>query len=206
MHREGHVGLTLIIFSIFLYILNTWDLRSIETLLIALVFSTIPDYDIQIQRLGMKNLFRNLGIVLLSLSPVTLLVHLPLQIPVYLVVLSLFFFLLFAMSEHRKFSHTLAFATICGLFMGFFTLNVFNDFYVGFFGAFFGVISHILGDLPTYTPFSPLYPISRRKVSLKLFKSSNKLINTLLLLIGIVMFVTLYENGTVLRLVSNYVR
>ncbi|ADB58147.1 metal-dependent hydrolase [Archaeoglobus profundus] len=210
MHKDGHIGLTLLIFSITYHLCNAWDERFIEILLIALAFSVIPDYDLKIQKLGLKNSFKTLAILLTFVSLILFAAYGFLTKPYLLYVatlstaLAILFLFLFAMSEHRKFSHTIFFGLICGAFTGFFTLKVFEDFYIGFYGAFLGVFSHILGDLFTYTPFSPLYPILKRKFSLKLFKSSNQIVNKVMLIVGLTAFVLLYQGGTVLKLALNY--
>lgn len=212
MHKDGHVGLTLLIFSIVYHFCNTWNEKFIETLLIALAFSVIPDYDLKIQKLGLKRQFKSLAIVFTFVSLTTFVSYgiltklYLLYVATFSASLAILFLFLFAMSEHRMFSHTVFFGLICGVFAGFFTLKVFRDFYIGFYGAFFGVILHILGDLLTYTPFSPFYPILKRKLSLKLFKSSNQIVNKVLLITGLIAFVLLYQNGTVLKLALNYAR
>lgn len=198
MHREGHIGLTLLIFSIISCILNFWNYT---LLIISVIFSLIPDYDIQIQKLGLKKVLR---IFTFASLIATIYLFLKFQNPtVFAIPLSLY--ILSLMSEHRTFSHTLIFAIICGVFMGFFTLKAFEDFNVGFFGAFLGVLSHIIGDLMTYKPFSPLHPFYRRKISFKLFKSSNPTVNMGFLVSGLlVLFIT--RGGTILRDMSNVIR
>lgn len=191
MHKEGHIGLTLLIFSIPSYILNFWNNY---ILIISVIFSVVPDYDLYLQKLRLKKLFMILALVS-SIVAIYLFSEFKnptvFTIPFFLCMLSL-------MSEHRTFSHTLVFAVICGIFMGFFTLKVFNDFSVGFFGAFLGVLSHIIGDLMTYKPFSPLYPFYRRKISFKLFKSSNPAVNTGFLILGL-LALFIIRGGTILR-------
>ncbi|WP_457550304.1 metal-dependent hydrolase [Archaeoglobus sp.] len=212
MHRDGHIGLTLLIFSIIYYLYNTWDLKHIGILLIALAFSSIPDYDLKFQKLGLKKLFKSLAIVFAFTSLILFVAyeflreHHLMLVATFSAALTLLALFFFAMSEHRSFSHTIFFGLICGLFAGFFTLKVFKDFYMGFYGAFFGVSLHILGDLLTYTPFSPFYPVVNRKFSLRLFKSSNRIVNKTVLIAGLIAFVSLYQGGTVLKLALNYAR
>ncbi len=205
MYKEGHVGLTLLLFSPFYYIFNLWDLRHVTMLFIALAFSTVPDYDLKVQRLGLRSTFKFFAVIFLIVSALLYLIHRT-YVAVASLLTSLTLLILYGMSEHRKFSHTVFFATICGAFAGFFTLNVFGDFVIGFLGAFSGVLSHITGDLLTYTPFSPFYPLVKRKVSLKLFRSSNVLVNRSILLAGLVVFASTYQGGTVLRYVSDFLR
>ena len=196
MHREGHVGLTLLFFSVFSYILNFW---SNILLFIALIFSVIPDYDIYLT--GMRKTFKILAIVSTILT-----------IPIFLyqnftlLIIPISLYLLYLMSEHRAFSHTLAFAILCGTFMGFFTLKVFGDFTVGFFGSFLGISSHIIGDLLTYKPFSPLYPFYKRKIAFKFIKSSNPIANKFLLISGLIALIILYKGGTILRCAIDLIR
>ena len=200
MHRDGHIGLTLIVFSILYYVLNSWNFKSILILLIAVIFSTFPDYDIKI--LSRRTLIRKIGLLFLTLS--LLLFFLQIPATTYLSVIFLFLSLIFVMLSfihHRGITHTLTFAFVCGTLMGFITLEILGDFYVGFIGAFFGVVLHIFGDLLTYTSFSPLYPFSNRKISLKLFRSSNKLVNRSLITMGLIALMILYKNGIVIRLV-----
>jgi len=193
MHREGHVGLTLTILSISYYILNVWNFRTILILLISTLFSTLPDFDIKIQR--RSKFFRNLGILLLPLSILTFKLT-------YLSLTFLFLsltFLLLSLVHHRGITHTLTFALLCGVTSGFITLTILKDFYVGFLGAFIGVTLHIFGDTLTYKPLSPFYPFSNVRFSLKLFKSSNRIVNRSLMILGLATLVTLYKGGIILR-------
>ncbi len=144
MHREGHVGFSLLVLSAIMYLLHKWNLL---IAIIALGFSTFPDVDLK------------LGIA------------------------------------HRKWTHNVFFALASGLAFGWITEKVGLGFGVGFWGAFGGVILHILGDLMTYRSFAPLYPLSKRKTSLKLFRSDNVLINWGMLIAGISIFVFLYGFG-----------
>lgn len=92
---------------------------------------------------------------------------------------------------HRKYTHNLLFISILALLLGYVTLISLDNYYVGFFSALISGISHLLGDLMTYMGFTPLYPLSDRVLSLRLFKSNNKLVNNLLLVTGVVSL-TLY--------------
>lgn len=47
MHREGHIGLALLLFSTFSFIFNFWNNTA---LVISLIFSVVPDYDMHLQR------------------------------------------------------------------------------------------------------------------------------------------------------------
>ncbi len=196
MHKEGHLGLTLLLFSIIGYIFNFWNEIALT---IALIFSVVPDYDIRMQRA--KGTFRILAVLF---TLITFALFLKLKNP-FLFSIPILFYVIHLMGEHRGFSHTLTFAFLCGALMGFFTLKVFGDFSVGFVGAFLGVLSHILGDLLTHKPFSPLYPFCRRRFALKLVKSSNPIANYLLLISGFVSLTVLYR-GIVLKAVANFPR
>ena len=141
MHREGHVGFTLTIASLIMWLVHRWDLL---TLAIALGFATFPDVDLK------------LGI------------------------------------QHRKWTHNVFFGLFSGLTFGYITELSGLGFEPGFLGAFGGIILHILGDLFTYRSFAPFYPISKRKFAIGLFRSDNRLVNRLMLIIGLITFCALY--------------
>jgi len=145
MHREGHIGFSLIVLSVVMYLLHRWNLVLAT---IAIGFSTFPDVDL---RMGIA---------------------------------------------HRKWTHNVFFAILSGLISGWITKEVGLGFEVGFWGAFGGVILHILADLLTYRSFAPFYPLFDGKISLKLFRSDNVLVNRGLLVLGVVTFIVLYGFGT----------
>jgi inner membrane protein len=89
--------------------------------------------------------------------------------------------------KHRIYTHNFAFAF--ALFFTFFILL--GDIKMSFF-IFLGIISHILADLLTKTPFAPFYPISGKKFALKLFRSDNKIVNYSLILLGTISFAYFY--------------
>ncbi len=144
MHREGHIGFSLLISSIVMWILNCWSNEALLTTLIALGFSTFPDIDLK------------LGIA------------------------------------HRKWTHSVFFGMASGVAFGYILAMSGLPFEVGFVGAFGGVVLHILGDMLTYKPFAPFYPISKRKFALGLFRSDNVLVNRLMLAAGLLTFAILY--------------
>ena len=116
MHREGHIGLALLLFSTFSFIFNFWNNTA---LVISLIFSVVPDYDMHLQRHGMKKLFG----LLTAMSTIFI-------IPVFIqhrnftiFAIPFSFYLLFLMSEHRGFSHTVVFAILCGVLTGFLHLK-----------------------------------------------------------------------------------
>jgi len=59
---------------------------------------------------------------------------------------------------------------------------------IGFFAGFEGTCSHLLGDAFTYVPIKPFYPFSNKEISLGLFKSSNKTVNSVMFTLGIIAF------------------
>ncbi len=144
MHREGHIGFSLMVISIVMSLLKCWDSKALITAIIALVFSTFPDVDLK------------LGIA------------------------------------HRKWTHSVFFGLIVGLAFGWVAKMSGLSFEAGFLGAFGGIILHILGDLLTYKAFAPLYPFSKRKIALGLFRSDNAIINRLILILGLLTFSILY--------------
>jgi len=76
---------------------------------------------------------------------------------------------------HRKYTHNiLAAAFFGGLFA---ILYRPLGYHIGFLAGFSATLIHILGDLLTYMEFAPLWPFVRKKVSLKLFKSSSPIAN-----------------------------
>ncbi len=97
---------------------------------------------------------------------------------------------------HRKYTHNILSSIILGLF----TAHLYKplDQYTGFVAGFSATWIHILGDLPTHTPFPPLWPILKKKVSLKLFKSNNPIINNTFWILGITTtlayFLFIYSN------------
>ncbi len=141
MHREGHIGFSLIVLAIVMHVLHFWDLK---TAVIALGFSTFPDIDLKME------------------------------------------------IAHRRWTHSIIFAVIVGLVFGYVTKLFGLGFERGFWGAFSGVVLHIAGDLLTYQPFAPFYPISKRKIALGLFKSDNVLVNKFMLICGFLIFVYFY--------------
>jgi len=85
---------------------------------------------------------------------------------------------------HRKYTHSVLFALLMGSAAGIVTNVLGFGFELGFYSVCIGVLTHILGDLLTYRSFAPLYPLIKRRFSLKLFHSSNKHVNSVFLLLG----------------------
>ncbi len=87
--------------------------------------------------------------------------------------------------RHRGVTHTLVGAVLFGLLSSI----ALNDTWgiscvTGFAVGFSAVILHILLDLTNYMRFCPLYPISRRKIALRLVRSNSIIANTALLILG----------------------
>ncbi|RLE76641.1 MAG: hypothetical protein DRJ56_03870 [Thermoprotei archaeon] len=87
--------------------------------------------------------------------------------------------------KHRKYTHNLLASLLFGLLMGFIFSQSSPGFAGGFLGGFAGSLLHIAGDLMTLMPFNPLYPVPMKPVSLKLFRSNNRLVNGALYYAGI---------------------
>ncbi len=85
---------------------------------------------------------------------------------------------------HRKYTHNVLFALLAGSAAGIVTSVLGLSFELGFYSVCVGVLTHLLGDLLTYRSFAPLYPLIKRRFSLKLFHSSDKYVNSVFLLIG----------------------
>ncbi|MEM4700452.1 MAG: metal-dependent hydrolase [Candidatus Nezhaarchaeales archaeon] len=90
------------------------------------------------------------------------------------------------MLRHRGATHSLLTGLLAGLATGL-ALTQYFAFPSGFLIGFSGVALHLIGDLLTHSPFSPLWPFSRRRLSLKLFRSNNKWANRALLALGVLM-------------------
>jgi len=89
---------------------------------------------------------------------------------------------------HRKYTHNVFFGLIISVGFGYATYVLLNDFNIGFTSMFAAFILHIIGDLMTYQPFKPLAPFQRRGVSYKLFRSSNRVVNDTLAVLGALAF------------------
>jgi len=203
VHREGHIGFTLFVLSIALFILNDWSNRALLFTITAVIFSPLPDVDLNFQKLPKTPL----KLTTISTFVVSGLLFV-FKYNFYWLTLGVAFglALIYLMGSHRGFSHTITFATICGVFAGFVSYRIGFDFYLGFLSAFTGVTLHIIGDLMTYMPFSPFYPFYRRKFALRLFRSSNPIVNKGMLFLGIFTFVILYDGGIVIKLIVNSIR
>ncbi|MDH5815311.1 MAG: metal-dependent hydrolase [Candidatus Nezhaarchaeota archaeon] len=90
--------------------------------------------------------------------------------------------------KHRKYTHNIVIAVLASLLIGLLMNYVGLSFWVGFVAGLLGFICHIAGDILTYSSFPPLWPIVKGGVSLKLFKSNDKLMNSLFMFIGALLF------------------
>ncbi|RLI73209.1 hypothetical protein DRO97_07890 [Archaeoglobales archaeon] len=88
--------------------------------------------------------------------------------------------------KHRKYTHNITAALIPGLTMAlifyYHSLNPFKGFLIGF----VGIVLHISADLLTFQKFPPLFPFSQKLVAFKIFRSNNKIINSLFFILGVV--------------------
>ncbi len=89
---------------------------------------------------------------------------------------------------HRIYTHNFFVVIALSIAIGYLTHVFFKNFIVGFLVIFLAFSSHILFDLLTYKPFRPLAPIQKRAIALRLVRASNRVVNNLLLILGIVSF------------------
>lgn len=87
--------------------------------------------------------------------------------------------------KHRRYTHNIVVTTLVGILLGLLIDHVGLGFWTGFVACFLGFLCHILGDLLTYSSFPPLWPVVKREVSLRLFKSNDKIVNSLFMFIGV---------------------
>ncbi|MHC1636953.1 MAG: metal-dependent hydrolase [Candidatus Nezhaarchaeales archaeon] len=141
MNRAGHVGFTLTVVGLALYVLNFTSSNYLLLLMLSALFSVLPDVDLRLE------------------------------------------------VKHRRYTHNIFVALIASVFMGLLTQHVNLSFTLGFIACLSGFLCHIAGDLLTYMSFPPLWPIVKKEVSLKLFSSNNKIINGLLMVLGMTILV-----------------
>lgn len=93
--------------------------------------------------------------------------------------------------KHRGITHTLLGAIFFGVAFAILIGYAYGSigWLMGFIAGFGGTVSHLLGDVFTYTSFKPLYPFSKKEVALGYFKASNKTINNAMLTLGIMTFI-----------------
>ena len=86
--------------------------------------------------------------------------------------------------KHRGATHTLLFGIIFGAIFGFIFHYGGYNWFLGFVGGFGGTLLHILGDVFTYEPMTPLWPFSNRDISFGFFAAKNQVINKGLATLG----------------------
>ena len=82
--------------------------------------------------------------------------------------------------RHRRYTHNLLASALIGVA----TSQAGLGFSMGFATCLLGYVCHILGDLLTYMSFPPLWPIIKKEVSLRLFRSSDRAVNSAFMTIG----------------------
>lgn len=97
--------------------------------------------------------------------------------------------------KHRRYSHNFVVAILVSTLMGFLTNHVGLSFWMGFLAGLLGFLCHIVGDLLTYSSFPPLWPVIRKEVSLKFFKSNDKIFNSLFMFMGVISFLIFVLNS-----------
>ncbi|MEM3736597.1 MAG: metal-dependent hydrolase [Candidatus Bathyarchaeia archaeon] len=107
--------------------------------------------------------------------------------------------------KHRGITHTLLFGIVLGAFLGILLRYAYEPLglLMGFIAGFGGTVSHLLGDLLTYSPFKPLYPFSNREVALGLFKASNKVMNATFFVLGVFTFLISYQPAIFLNILAS---
>lgn len=96
--------------------------------------------------------------------------------------------------RHRAYTHSLVWALLLGA-AGLY-LSPCCPLGVGA-GLALGYGSHVLGDLLTYRRFPPLWPLSRRRFSLGLFRTGDRLVNGSLLFAGVAAYTYLVFSAAV---------
>ncbi|MHC1627230.1 MAG: metal-dependent hydrolase [Candidatus Nezhaarchaeales archaeon] len=141
MNRAGHVGFTLTVVGLALYVLDFTSLNYLLLIMLSAFFSVLPDIDLRLE------------------------------------------------VKHRKYTHNIFIALVISILIGLLTQHMNLGFTLGFIACLSGFLCHIAGDLLTYMSFPPLWPIMKKEVSLKLFSSNNKIINDLLMVLGVTILV-----------------
>jgi len=86
--------------------------------------------------------------------------------------------------RHRRYTHNLLAALLASALIGMATSQAGLGFPMGFATCLLGCLCHILGDLLTYMSFPPLWPFVRKEVSLRLFRSSDRAVNSAFMALG----------------------
>lgn len=173
MHKEGHIGIGLLLYSPFLFIFFLFDFAEMGLLFgaIFIFLSFHPDIDMKIQR--KTSFLRN----------------------DYLKNIIPFLENFLNLTKHRSITHTVWYALLWGIivaigsFMIFSPVNLLNIILfvsLGFIIGFLGIISHLLGDILTPMGIKPFYPVKNKNYSLNKFKAKNPFYNYGFLILGIV--------------------
>ena len=109
--------------------------------------------------------------------------------------------------QHRGVTHSILFAIISGIVIGalfFYTHRSLTWVAIGFLSAFFGVVSHLIGDMFTHHAFKPLWPFYHNEIALHWFSASNKTVNEGLLTVGGITFILYFmiTNGSLSSLIG----
>lgn len=86
--------------------------------------------------------------------------------------------------RHRRYTHNLLAALLASTLIGVVTSQAGLGFVMGFATCLLGYLCHILGDLLTYMSFPPLWPIAKKEVSLNLFRSGDRAVNSAFMFTG----------------------
>ncbi len=89
---------------------------------------------------------------------------------------------------HRKITHNIFFGIIVSLAAGYLASYLGFSFRVVAFSFIIAFTTHLLCDLLTKMPFRPLYPLIKKPVALRFFRSSSNVVNTFFLILGIIAY------------------
>ncbi len=148
MDRDGHLGMSLLIYFGVMYLANQYSNEYLIIGLLTAFFSSLPDIDIRLR------------------------------------------------IKHRGITHSIFTGFLIGVAIGYLFHYSGLGFNMGFIPVILGYTFHLLGDLFTYQPFKPLYPLSHINISFKLFRSDNRIVNKMFLVAGSSIFV-LYIYGKI---------
>ncbi|NHW44925.1 MAG: metal-dependent hydrolase [Candidatus Verstraetearchaeota archaeon] len=91
--------------------------------------------------------------------------------------------------RHRRYTHNLLVALLASALIGMVASQAGLGFFTGFVTCLLGYLCHILGDLLTYMSFPPLWPVVKKEVSLRLFRSSDRAVNSAFMFAGSLAFI-----------------
>lgn len=98
--------------------------------------------------------------------------------------------------KHREYTHNFTFAAISTAIF-FFTFRMLKIPELLSLSVFLAVSIHILVDMLTMQKFPPLYPFSKKRVALRVFRSDNGLVNGGVFILGTMEFVYFAGGGNV---------